>query len=171
MTAFSRRAATVALLALLAMASAARAQDPPKEGRFITGPLAWTPTFELRDAGIDSNVFNTPTDAKEDVTATARSQVDSVLKLGLLRATTVGSLAYNYFEQYTSQRGLNRRVATHVEVPTMRFSPDVSASWARVKERSGNEIDIRTPRTDLADGRKLPMTRGSRSTTRRLPGN
>jgi hypothetical protein len=132
------------------MPSGARAQDPPKDGRFITGPLAWTPTFELRDAGIDSNVFNTPTDAKEDVTATARSQVDSVLKLGLLRATTVGSLAYNYFEQYTSQRGLNRRVATHVEVPTMRFSPDVSASWARVKERSGNEIDIRTPRTDLA---------------------
>jgi len=140
----------IALLAVLAIASAARAQEPPMDGRFITGPLAWTPTFELRDAGIDSNVFNTPTDAKEDVTATARSQVDSVLKLGLLRATTVGSLAYNYFEQYTSQRGLNRSVATHVEVPAMRFSPNVSASWARVKERSGNEIDIRTPRTDLA---------------------
>jgi len=150
MTASSRRAATAALLAVLAVASAARAQEPPRDGRFITGPLAWTPTFELRDAGIDSNVFNTPTDAKEDVTATARAQVDSVLKLGLLRATTVGSLAYNYFEQYTSQRGLNRRVATHVEAPAMRFSPNVSASWARVKERSGNEIDIRTPRTDLA---------------------
>ena len=146
----SRRATTVALITVLAMASVARAQDPPKEGRFITGPLAWTPRFELRDAGTDSNVFNTPSDAKEDVTATARSQVDSVLKLGLLRATTVGSLAYNYFQQYTSQRGLNRRVATHVEVPTMRFSPDLTASWGRAKERSGNEIDIRTPRTDLA---------------------
>ena len=150
MTASSRRTAIVALLAVLVTASGARAQEPPKDGRFITGPLAWTPTFELRDAGIDSNVFNTPTDAKEDVTATARSQVDSVLKLGLLRATTAGSLAYNYFEQYTSQRGLNRRVTTHVEVPAMRFSPSVSASWARVKERSGNEIDLRTPRTDLA---------------------
>ena len=150
MTASSRRTAIVALLAVLVAASGARAQEPPKDGRFITGPLAWTPTFELRDAGIDSNVFNTPTDAKEDVTATARSQVDSVLKLGLLRATTAGSLAYNYFEQYTSQRGLNRRVTTHVEVPAMRFSPSVSASWARVKERSGNEIDLRTPRTDLA---------------------
>jgi len=148
----SHRAAAVVLLAVLAVASPARAQEqePVKDGRFITGPLAWTPTFELRDAGIDSNVFNTPTDPKEDMTATARSQVDSVLKLGLLRATTVGSLAYNYFDQYKSQRGLNRRVATHLEVPTMRVSPDLSASWARVKERSGNEIDIRTPRTDLA---------------------
>jgi len=152
MTNFPHRPATLVLFAVLAMASAARAQDqePAKDGRFITGPLAWTPTFELRDAGIDSNVFNTPSEAKEDVTATARSHVDSVLKLGLLRATTVGSLAYDYFEQYTSQRGLNRRVATHVEVPTMRFSPDLSASWGRAKERSGNEIDIRTPRTDLA---------------------
>jgi hypothetical protein len=150
MGASSLRASTIVLLAALAMPSAARAQEPPKEGRFITGPLAWTPTFELRDAGIDSNVFNTPSDAKEDVTATARSQVDSVLKLGLLRATTVGSLAYNYFEQYTSQRGLNRRVATELEMPATRFSPNVSASWARIKDRSGNEIDIRTPRTDLA---------------------
>src|SRR4029079_16386385 len=147
MSASSFRFRSMVLLAVLMMASGARAQEPEKDGRFITGPLAWTPTFELRDAGIDSNVFNTPTEAKEDVTATARSQVDSVLKLGLMRATTVGSLAYNYFEQYTSQRALNRRVATRLEVPTMRFSPDLSASWARVKERSGNEIDIRTPRT------------------------
>jgi hypothetical protein len=150
MSASSRRAATVALLAALAMASAARAQEPAKDGRFITGPFSWTPTFELRDAGVDSNVFNTPTDPKEDVAATARSQVDSVLKLGVLRATTLGSLEYNYFEQYTSQRGLNRRVATHLEIPVTRFSPNMTASWARMKERSGNEIDIRTPRTDLA---------------------
>ena len=132
------------------MASAARAQEPVKDGRFITGPIAWTPTFELRDAGIDSNVFNSPTDAKEDMTATARSQVDSVLKLGLVRATTLGSLEYNYFQQYTSQRGLNRRVSTHLEIPVTRLSPNMTVSWARMKERSGNEIDIRTPRTDLA---------------------
>ena len=151
MRAFSRRATTIAFLGVLAMASAARAQEePPKDGRFITGPFSWTPTFELRDAGIDSNVFNTPTDAKEDKTATARSQVDSVLKLGVLKATTVGSLAYNYYQQYTSQRGLNRRVATQLEMPAARFSPNVTASWARLKERSGNEIDIRTPRTDLS---------------------
>jgi len=150
MTAASIRAATVVLLAALVTASDVRAQEPEKDGRFITGPLAWTPMFELRDIGVDSNVFNTPTNPKEDVTATARSQVDSVLKLGLLRATTSGSLEYNYFDRYASQRGFNRRVATHFEMPALRFSPDVSASWARLKDRSGNEIDIRTPRTDLA---------------------
>ena len=150
MSASSLRPSSIVLLAVLAIASGARAQEPEKDGRFITGPIAWTPTFELRDAGVDSNVFNTPTDAKEDVTATARSQVDSVLKLGLLRATTIGSLEYNYFEQYTSQRGLNRRVSSRLEIPVTRFSPNMTVSWARMKERSGNEIDLRTPRTDLA---------------------
>src|SRR5262249_55904335 len=61
MSASSLRASSILLLAVLAIASGARAQEPEKDGRFITGPLAWTPTFELRDAGIDSNVFNTPT--------------------------------------------------------------------------------------------------------------
>src|SRR4029079_10297055 len=137
MSASSFRFRSMVLLAVLMMASGARAQEPEKDGRFITGPLAWTPTFELRDAGVDSNVFNTPTDAKQDVTATARSQVDSVLKLGVLRATTVGAVEYNYFEQYTSQRGLNRRVSTHLEIPMTRFTPNMTVSWGRMKERSG----------------------------------
>jgi hypothetical protein len=37
-----------------------------------------------------------------------------------------------------------------MEFPVTRLSPNVTASWARLKERSGNEIDIRTPRTDLS---------------------
>jgi hypothetical protein len=144
------RAATLVVLTFVSSASIARAQDTTERGRFITGPLTWTPTLQIHDAGVDSNVFNTPADAKDDVTASALSQVNSVLTLGLLRATTLGSVEYNYFQRYTSQRGLNRRVTTHMEFPVTRFSPDVTASWARVKERSGNEIDIRAPRTDLS---------------------
>ena len=144
------RVATMVVLTLMGSASVGRAQDTKEEGRFITGPLAWTPTLQIHDAGVDSNVFNTPFDAKQDVTASALSRVNSVLTLGLLRATTQGSLEYNYFQKYTRERGLNRRVATRLELPVTRLSPNVSASWARLKERSGNEIDIRTPRTDLA---------------------
>jgi hypothetical protein len=143
------RAATVVLLTL-ASTSVAWAQDTTERGRFTTGPLTWTPTLQIHDAGVDSNVFNTPVDAKDDVTASALSQVNSVLTLGLLRATTLGSVEYNYFERYKSERGLNRRVTTHMEFPVTRLSPNVTASWARVKERSGNEIDIRAPRTDLS---------------------
>jgi hypothetical protein len=128
-----------------ALPSAVYGQNEP---RFVSGPLGWTPVFQLREAGIDSNVFNSSENPEEDMVGTASSQVSSVLTLGLLQASTQGSLDYQYFERYKSERGLNRRVSSHVEFPVARFSPDLTVSWARVKERSGNEIDIRAPRTD-----------------------
>jgi hypothetical protein len=140
----------------------AAAQSSPGQGRFVTGPLAWTPTFQLHEAGVDSNVFNSPINPKEDVTAGALSQVNSLLTLGLLEATTSGSLEYLYFDRYSQERGLNRRVATHLEFPLSRFSPDVTVAWNRVKERSGNEIDTRTPRTDFSYAAGIQTRVGSR---------
>jgi hypothetical protein len=128
------------------LASSASAQSA---GRFVSGPLVWTPTFQIREAGVDSNIFNTPTDAKEDVSGGASTTVNSILTLGLVKATTSGGVEYTYFERYQNQRGLNRRVASHLEFPT-RFSPDATFSWAKVKERASNEVDTRAPRTDLA---------------------
>ena len=143
------RAVLIIVLATvgIALPSAADAQN---EGRFVSGPLTWTPVFELREAGIDSNVFNASLDPKEDKVGTASSHVNSLLTLGLLQAVTQGSLDYQYFERYKNERGLNRRVSSHLDFPVTRFSPDVTVSWARVKERSGNEIDVRAPRTDWA---------------------
>jgi hypothetical protein len=123
------------------------AQD---EARFVSGPLAWTPTFQLREAGVDSNVFNTPTDPREDTVGTASSQVKSVLSLGLVKAATQGSLDYVYFERYTQERAVNGRVSTDLELPFSRVTPDIAVSWTRVKDRSGNEVDIRAPRNELS---------------------
>jgi hypothetical protein len=138
------------LTVLVAMVAAALPSTvyAQQEPRFVSGPLTWTPVFQLREAGIDSNVFNAASDPREDNVGIASSQLDSALTLGVLQASTQGSLDYQYFERYKSERGLNRRVSTHVEFPVTRFSPTATLSWAHVKERSGNEIDIRAPRTD-----------------------
>lgn len=143
------RALFVVLMATMSTGapSAAYAQD---EARFVSGPLAWTPVFQLREAGIDSNVFNASEDPKEDTVGTASSQVNSVLTLGVLQASTQGSLEYQYFERYKSERGLNRRMSSHLEFPVARFSPNATVTWAHLKERSGSEIDVRAPRTDLS---------------------
>jgi hypothetical protein len=137
--------------------SIAFAQD---EARFVSGPLAWTPTFQLRDAGIDSNVFNTATDPKEDMVGTAGAQVRSVLSLGLVQVATQGSLDYAYFERYEQERGVDGRVNSDLELPFRRVTPDIVVSWARTKDRSGNEIDIRVPRTEwsYALGLKTQLT-------------
>src|SRR6185436_8690 len=140
-----RRAFVVAMMVMAAAVSSPALAQAPGQGRFVTGPLTWSPTFQLREAGVDSNVFNTPLDPKEDVTAGALSSVSSLLTLGILEATTTGSLEYLYFDRYKNERGFNRRVA-----------------WHRVKERSGNEIDTRTPRTDFSYAGGLQTRIGSR---------
>ena len=70
----TRRAVIVfATIAAAGIASSASAQSA---GRFVSGPLVWTPTFQIREAGVDSNVFNTPTAVKEDVSGGASATVE-----------------------------------------------------------------------------------------------
>lgn len=147
---YARRSAFIVLLVAVStgLPTAAFAQNGSSQGRFVSGPLVWTPTFQLREAGVDSNVFNTPDNVKEDVSAIASSQVASVLTLGVLQASTLGNADYLYFEKYRHERGPQGRINSHLEFPVTRFSPDVTLAWGRVKERSTNEIDIRAPRTD-----------------------
>jgi len=140
----------VIIAASLGVSSTAFAQGGTTAGRFVTGPMVWTPTFQLREAGVDSNVFNTPLNPKQDVSGNASARVNSILTLGLLQASTLGGVEYTYFERYKNQRGLNRNVSTHLEFPVSRFSPDVTVTWNHVKERPNNEIDTRAPRNDLA---------------------
>src|SRR6266850_8513498 len=148
MRGYAIRLAGTVLVIMATAGSSAFAQNT-NTGRFVTGPLTWTPGLQLREAGVDSNVFNTPTDPKEDVSAGAMGQITSVLNLGILQAATNGSAEYVYFEKYAQERGVNRRVSTHLEFPVTRFSPDVTFAWGHAKERSSNEVDTRAPRTDL----------------------
>jgi len=139
----------VVMLAAACGPSSAFAQNAASNGRFVSGPLVWTPTFQLREAGVDSNVFNTPTDPKQDVSGGAGGQLNSVLTLGLLQASTQGGVEYTYFQRYKHEGGLNGRVNTRLAFPLTRVSPEVAVTWDHVKERSGNEIDTRAPRTDF----------------------
>jgi hypothetical protein len=112
------------------------------------GPLAWTPTLTLRDAGVDSNVFNSPEAEipKQDVTGTLTPAVDSVLTLGVMQLATQGRADFLYFERYTNERAINGRIAGRMQFPTTRVHPVLTGSWEHAKERNGNEIDIRAPR-------------------------
>src|ERR1041385_5067893 len=106
----ARRA--ILMTAVMAVPSMLQAQN-----RFVSGPLTWSPTFQLRDTGVDSNVFNATTDPKEDITSVASSQVNSVLNLGLLQATTQGGVDYLYFERYKNERGFNGQVGSRINLP------------------------------------------------------
>jgi hypothetical protein len=147
------RAALVLLMTIGVFASAATAlAQGAASMRFVLGPLQWTPTLQLRETGTDSNVFNTPEDAKQDIRASVVPQVDSLLTLGIMKAATLGSVEYAYFDKYKNERALNGRVATRMTFPLNRIQPTANFSWARVKERATTEIDVRAPRTDHGYG-------------------
>ena len=124
-------------------------------GRFVLGPLQWTPTIQLREAGIDSNVFITPDDVRQDVSGSFLSQVDSMLTLGIGRVSTQGSAEYVYFDRYKSQRSVNGKVSSRMDFALSRLRPAATVAWAHLKERANSEIDIRAPRRDLGYGASL----------------
>jgi hypothetical protein len=150
----------------LMFARAATAQTETNTSRFLFGPLGWTPTLTLREAGVDSNVFNSPRTEtpKHDVTGSLTPSVDSVLRLGVMELATQGRADFLYFERYTNERAINGRVAGRMQFPTAtRVHPVLSGSWERAKERSSNEIDIRAPRMEMAYsvGLETQVTPGS----------
>lgn len=152
----------VAQLMFVSAATAQTAQVQAPTSRFVIGPLGWTPTLTLRDAGVDSNVFNTPASVapKQDVTGSLTPSVESLLTLGVMQLATQGQVDFLYFERYTNERAINGHVVGRMEFPTTRVHPVVSASWEHAKERNSNEIDIRAPRTQMAYtvGLAVPIT-------------
>lgn len=154
----------IVLFAVLttSVASVASGQTGANGGRFVTGPLTWTPALQVREAGIDSNVFNTPEDAKEDISGSFAGQVDSLLKLRVLQLSTRGAAEYVYFERYPTERAVNGGVTSRVLIPWSRFQPNGFVSWTRAKERSSSELDIRAPRTDRGLGAGIITVVGTR---------
>ena len=78
---------------------------PRPRGRFKVGPLHLTPRLELRNAGVDTNVFNSQTNPVPDTSVVLRPSVDAVLPYGRrLRVTGGAYLDLNYYRRFTSER-------------------------------------------------------------------
>jgi hypothetical protein len=136
--------------ALLAWAVPARAQDtmsPEDTGRFRLGPLRVTPTVQVTNFGVDTNVFNEFEDPKEDVTAAIGPAVDFWMRFGRARVSGKAGLDYNYFNEYESQRYVGTTSAMRVSLPLARFSPFVEGGYTSTRQRPGYEIDVRAERT------------------------
>lgn len=121
-------------------------------GRFLTGPIGWTPVVSLRDAGIDSNVFDDPRNPQEDRIATLGAALDAQMTLAHFKLGSTASTDYAYFHRFATERSLMRRINVRVEAPTQRFIPLGTASYDRSKERQTPEIDVRTFRTSSSLG-------------------
>jgi hypothetical protein len=116
--------------------------------RFQTGNLSWTPVVTLNDAGLDTNVYDEPTNPKRDHLAIVSPQVDGKLALGSGTFSFGGAADFVYFRRYTDERSINRRGSVSFEVPLSRIRPFGGGSYLNTHDRYNSEIDVRARRTD-----------------------
>src|SRR5204863_400326 len=139
---------------LLAIAPSAIAQeipDPAAEARIHLGPLAFSPTLSLVNAGVDTNVFYEPDQLtpKRDFTITFQPKTDWWLRIG--RTWLVGTVteALVYYNTYASERSVNGFYKLGWLVPMTRFTFRADGSYLTTRERPGFEIDARSQRYEV----------------------
>lgn len=156
-TAAATRAATAALAFALAAGAAApaRAQfwpeltDKQKKGRLRLGPFALTPRLELRNAGVDTNVFVTSTNPVEDTSIVLRGSSDVFLPLGRrFRVAGTGWLDFNYFASESDQRSTDPGIQGRFEADAWRLTFVAGGGAFNSRQLYSTDIDERVKRNE-----------------------
>lgn len=140
--------------------------DPVASAPVRIGALGLDPRFGLQNVGVDTNVFNSPSNGQRDVTFTAVPGTQLFLRTGKGLLTIDGNLEFVYFQRFDSERSLNSSVLGQYELRFNRVRPYVSARSLNTRQRPGYEIDVRARHyeTDFHGGTDLRL--GSKSTLR-----
>lgn len=144
------------MLALVLAPAVALAQGPPPDprasARMHVGPFYITPTVQVRNLGIDTNVFNEFENPKSDFTYTLAPKVDlwlPVTRRFLLTTRTEAGLVY--YKKYADQRSIDPDAFVRGDVLLHRLSVFFENDFRWSKERANLEIDDRVrQRTDAA---------------------
>jgi putative beta-barrel porin BBP2 len=134
------------------------------------GAIGITPSLAIMNVGLDSNVFNEPTDPKHDFTGTFLPKADITFGVSRLRGVASTSFGGTLFSRYTEQNSFSTLNTFAAEYALHRLRPFVIGDYARIHERPSLEIDTRVRRTE-ADGtvgatlQLTPKTAFSASTT------
>lgn len=143
--------------------------DEAETARLHIGPLAVTPGLEIRQVGVDTNVFNNGENPQRDFTAAVGPRARYWLRLGRLRLRGDSGLVYHYFHEFSTQRSFGTDNELRLSLPLNRFTPFVKGVYDNSRQRPDYEIDarVRTRTTILGGGVDIkPLSR----TTLRLQG-
>ena len=149
--------AVVVLLLAFALAGPVDAQTVPRAPdastiRVRIGPLWLTPTVNLTNAGVDTNVFNEadPDKPERDFTIGVTPQTDFWLRAG--RTWVMGNFREDlvWYKKFSSERSANTNLTLGWLVPANRVAFHVAGNLVHTRERPGFEIDSRSHRTEQA---------------------
>ncbi len=137
--------AAVLSISAPALAQTTSADEARKDARIHAGPFYLTPAFELRELGVDTNVFNEAEEPKSDFTFTLSPRIVAAIPVqrrALVRADAVVDILY--FQKYATQRSVSPAVAVLGELYLNHLTLFAKPSYRRARQRPNDEIDTRT---------------------------
>jgi len=147
-----------ALLVAWAIPVAAAAQsDAPtpieevrQNSRLHVGPLYAKPTLQLKELGVDNNVYNTYGDQQlSDFTVTFVPKLDlsvPVAKRALLQATTAADLVW--YAKYAGERSVDPQLGLRGQIFLRRLTISGERGYVNTRQRPNQEIDVRARHVD-----------------------
>jgi hypothetical protein len=137
----------------------AREPDPVADAPIHLGIFGVAPRFAITNLGVDSNVFNSTDDPRQDFTFTATPGVKLWMRTERGLLSLDGRVDFVYYATFATERSANRAATIAYEYPFMRVKPFVTYGMLNTSERPGYEIDTRARRFegDLRIGAIVPV--------------
>lgn len=143
----------VLMFAVLLTAGAASAQvvssqpieDVRKNARVHVGPFYFTPAVQLKELGVDTNVFNAAGDQKSDFMFNLSPKADlwvPIARRALFTTTVATDLVW--YAKYRSERSVDPQITGRAEVYLHRLTLFAQDAYLNTRQRPNYEIDLRS---------------------------
>jgi hypothetical protein len=151
--------AAAALVASALPASAAEREKKKRPGRFRVGPVYLTPKLQLKNAGVDTNVFNQRTDEIADTSVVLSPTVLAAWPIGRrLRLTGESHVDLNYFRRQSSERSADFGGEGRAEVDVGPFTLFGAGGGGQSRQRFSIDLDQRVLRHERWGSTGLTIT-------------
>ena len=116
-----------------------------KNARMHLGPFYLTPTVQLKEFGVDSNVFNAAGEQKSDFTVTITPKASLWVPMAHRALfTTTAATDLVWYAQYDSERSVDPQFTTRGEVYLQRITLFGENAFLNTRQRPNYEIDLRS---------------------------
>src|SRR5215204_1807651 len=135
---------SMALVGMSGMPASAQDTDPRKAARLRLGPAYLSPTLELRNIGVDTNVYNeTGPEPVKDFVLTAVPTIVATIGPPRTSLSIRSETQLVYFANQASERSVNEDLTVSAQGRLGRVSPGAQVNYLNSRERLSFEIDAR----------------------------
>jgi len=119
-------------------------EDVRRNARVHVGPFYLTPAIQLKELGLDTNVFNEAGEQKSDFMFNFSPKLDVWVPLAR-RALITTSVATDlvYYARYDTERSVDPQAAVRAEVYLHRLTLFAQDAYLNTRQRLNFEIDLR----------------------------